>query len=393
MARRLGFASMVIGAVVWVAGCGATPTISPPPQATPTRAVPSTSLPSQSVEPSSGLRVVTLPPGYSFHGLRSDGPLAVLDEVSSADDGRQSDVVLVDLAHGTWKTLATAAAGYHTWNPVISGDNVAWEEWRYSGGSIVGECNWRIVAMSMSTGQSRLIASGVDKRQYAGNANCPDFDLDGPQLAYAVEDTGPSRPWGWLVKIVDLATDKVVRSIPTAEDMNYLAFSNGSVAYSEGLVDKAGGFVYNTRLMLSTPKQPTPKQIAPNAYEVSFRDGRLAWAGDPGSSQSHTGLSLSMRVWTASGPSWTPVPVTPEPPPSGVNQVWPAVRRDAVCHARMAYTGAGSWDLWLWTQQTGTSTLVPGSDGGAVCGLGGGWITWAGAIGGGPETVSGMPMP
>jgi hypothetical protein len=337
--------------------------------------------------------VVTLPIAYRFHSMTSDGPLAVLDEIASADDGLQSDVVLVDLAKGTWKILATAASGYQPWKPVISGDNVAWEEWRYSGGSIVGNCDWRIVTMNLNTGNTRLIASGVDTRQFAGNAVCPLFDLDGSEIAYAVADTTSSRPWGWLIKIVDLTTGQLVRSVPTAEEMNFFGFSNGSVAYSEGLVDEAGGFVYDTRLMLSTPDQPTPKQIAPDAYVVSFRGGRLAWTGDPGASKTQTGLELSQRIWTAVGPSWTPQPVTPDSPPSGVNQVWPAASSDSVCFARMVYTGPGSSDLWLWDQRTGVSSLVPGSDGAVVSGQGGGWITWAGGVIGQSVTVSGMKLP
>lgn len=388
-----GFLVLAIVASLALSGCGANPTGSPPNRPPSTRAVASTPSVSQAPGPSSGLQVVTLPLAYRFHSMTSDGPLAVLDEVASADDGLQSDIVLVDLAHGTWEVLATASTGYHPWNPVISGDNVAWEEWRFSGGSIVGNCDWRIVVMSLSTNGSRVIASGVDTRQYTSNANCPSFDLDGSQLAYTVEDSTASRPWGWQIKVVDLATGQVQRSILTAEEVNGFGLSNGSVAYSEGVVDKAGGFVYDSRLMVSTPDRPTPVQIAADSYEVSFRGGRLAWMGDPGASQSHNALVLAQRIWTAEGPSWAPVPVTPDAPPSGVNQVWPAASSDAVCYARMVYTGPGSLELWRWDQKSGTSSLVPGSDGALVSGQSDGWITWAGGIPGQSVTVSGITVP
>lgn len=346
-----------------------------------------------SAQPSHDIKVVTLPLSYDFHTMTSYGPLAVLDELESSDDGYQSDIVLVDLTSGTWKVLAKAATGYQPWNPVISGDNVAWEEWKYSGGSIIGNCSWRLVVMSLSDRTLRVAASGLSKRQYAGNANCPSFDLDGSELAYAVEDTGPTRPFGWLVRIVDVRTGGLIRTVATAEEINYFGLSNGSVAYTEGLVDKSAGIVYDTRLMLSTPEAPTPKQIASDAYVVSFRGGRLSWTADAGASQGQSGVALGQRVWTAVGPSWTPVPVTADPPPSGINQVWPSSSASSVCYARMVNSGTGTMDVWMWDEKLGSSTLIPGSDWGLLCGQGGGWVTWAGGVIGQSVTVSGFAAP
>ena len=390
----------IVLAALLVAGCQPASSQAAPSQPAPT--IPST-LPtpsglaptvsvSASQRPWPAGKTVALPPSYRFHSMSSEGPLAVLDEIASADDGLQSDVVLVDLAHGTWKILARAVAGYHPWNPVISGDNVAWEEWKYSGGSIVGDCDWRIVALSLNSGRSRVLASGRDTRRWAGNASCPAFDLDGGQLAYSVENTSPGRPFGWLVKIVDISTGHLVRTVATAEQINYFAFWNGSVAYTEGTVDQAGGVVYDTRLMLSTPGVPQPVQIDSGAYVVSFRGGRLAWTADAGASQGGSGVALGQRAWTAIGPSWTPTPVTADAPPSGVDQVWPSASSNSVCFTKMAYSGAGTMDVWIWDRQSGSSDLVPGSEGGLLCGQGGGWVDWAGGIGE-SVTVSGLVAP
>ena len=331
------------------------------------------------VSPAGSPRVVTLPSAYRLHTMTSDGQLAVLDEVSGASDSLAADIILADLAQGTWKVLATAAAGYRPSQPVISGGNVAWVEGRYSNPDFSGPCDWHIVVMNLSSGQTRTVASGVSSPRpntpgEGGGTQCAPIDLDGTQLAYAVQDTAASRPLGWQIRILDLATGQVQRSVATQSEIDSLGISGGTVAYSEILVDAAGGSA-RPRLMLSTQYQPTPREVAPDGGGASFRQGRLAWGDGVG------------RIWTAVGPAWTPVPVPVAGPPASGTA--PAASADQVSYTDQDTTGTAS-SLWLW-DATGILRLVPGSDGALISGLGGGWITWAGGVGD-SVTVSGMSL-
>jgi hypothetical protein len=261
-----------------LAACGTTST-APAPGGSPLArtATPEPSF-SQSTGGSGNISVVTLPSTYDYHTMQSYGPLAVLDDVQ-VGDSLASDVLLVDLAHGSWKVLATAASGYHPWNPVIGAGKVAWVEWRYEVPPNVGPCDWRIVVMELGTGQSRVIASGVNSRLdgVGGPPAVMDMELDGTRLAYTVQDATASRPWGWQIKVVDLATGKVERSVATEEEIYDLGLSSAVVAYSEGLVNTDTGSIYQTRMMVSTPEQPTPIRSPPTP--TSFRSARADWRG------------------------------------------------------------------------------------------------------------------
>lgn len=393
MRGRVGSLLVVVSLAVAACGTAATPeatTQTPLPTAgTP---LPSTSQPTATA---GAISVVTLPLSYNFHTMSSYGSIAVLDEVAGADDGLASDVILVDLAHGTWRVLATAAPGYQPWNPVIGANKVAWVEWRYPSPWLIGSCSWRIVVMDLGTGTSRLIASGVNTRLDFDGAPSPamDMELDGSRLAYAVQDTTAARPWGWRIKVVDLASGKVERSIPTQQEMFSLGLAHGEVAYSEGLVNTETGAIWHTRLMISTPQEPKPRQIAANAYYLSFRDGRLAWMGDESGAVYNSGQPGAVRVWTAVGPSWTPAPVTPQPPEPQVPQEWQAVSADAVVYCLVRLVGSGGSSLWMWDARTGQAHEVPGSEGAMASGIGQGWVTWAGGVIGTSVTVSGMRLP
>ena len=340
-----------------------------------------------------GISVVMLPSTYNYHTMTAYGALAVLDDVQ-VEGSLASDVILVDLAHGSWKVLATAASGFHPWNPVIGTGKVAWVEWRYEVPPTSGPCDWRIVVMDMGAGQSRVIASGVNSRLDGDGGPPPamDMELDGTRLAYAVQDPTASRPWGWQIKVVDLATGKTERSVTTQEEIYDLGLSGAVIAYSEGFVNPDTGSIYRTRMMVSTLEQPTPHQIAADAYFLSFRQGRLAWMGDTSGESSQTGQAIAPRVWAASGPSWTPVPVTPQAPAARIPQEWPASSANAVSYALDDLTGPGASALWLWDARTGQAQPVPGSDGAMDSGLGGGWLIWVGGVGQ-EVKVSGMPLP
>jgi hypothetical protein len=326
--------------------------------------------------------------------MSSDGPLVVLDEIGSAGDALGSSVALVDLSQRSWRPLAQATPGYHPWTPVIRGDTVAWVEWKYASPSFSGACSWRVVGMSLSSGKSRTIATGTSARLQGAGGPPPPLALDGTQLAYAVQDTSTGRPFGWQIRVLDIATGHIQRTIETASEIYGLGLSNGAVAYSEGLVDEARGFVYKTKLMLSTPEQPAPHQLAPDAFELSFRDGRLAWTEDPTSSQEQGGRPAAPRVWTAAGPDWHPVAVADEPSDSAVQQEWPAASKLGVSFTAMDPTNPNpdGLVLWFWDPANGQAKAVSGSEGTILSSQGSGWLTYAGALGD-SVTVSGTPWP
>ena len=237
------------------------------------------------------------------------------------------------------------------------------------------------------------MASGTNARLEGLGAPPPPLALDGNQLAFAVQDATAARPWGWQIEVMDLATGHVLRTIPTQEEIYGFGLSAGTVAYSEGTVDTERGFIYQTRLMVSTPAAATPREIAADAFELSFRDDRLGWVADVEGSQQRSGLERTPRVWTATSASWTPVPVTAAPPKPTTQQQWPAAAAGTVSFDQLDVTdeSGGIATLWLWDSETGRAEPVSGSLGAILSSLGGGWLTWAGGVGD-AVTVSGMQV-
>jgi hypothetical protein len=101
-----------------------------------------------------------------------------------------------------------------------------------------------------------------------------------------------------------------------------VAVHGGDVAHTEGRIDLDGGFIYDTRLMVSTAARPAPRKIADHAYEVDFDAGRLAWGQD--SPVTVTGAAQHTRIWTAPSPDFKPEPASPVPQ-RGLEryQAWP----------------------------------------------------------------------
>jgi hypothetical protein len=376
MWRRIESFLLTIALFAAFSACGTTgpkPAVPSPSIQTSIRAPSPAGSPSVGAIGAGKIWVVSLPDTYRFHRPSSDGPRVVLDEVASGDDAYADSLVLVDLATQSWRRLATAAAGHHPWDPVIREETVAWVEWRYSAPLFAGTCDWRMLVTNLSTGAERVIASGVNTRLEGDGAPPPPLALDSTDLAYAIQNSSPSRPWGWQIVILDLASGRIVRKVTTDEEIYGFGLSNGVVVYSEGLVDPSRGFVYKTRLMISAPSDVTPRQLASDAFEISFRDGRLAWVQDPFDSQHQSGLERTARVWTASAPSWEPSSVTPTASTPSAEQQWPAASSAGVSFEQ-------SQQLWWWQPATGRAAPVPGSESAVLSSQGSGWLTWDGGV-------------
>jgi hypothetical protein len=325
--------------------------------------------------------------------MASAGPLVVLDAIGSESDELGVSIVQVDVQRGTWSVLAKAAPGYHPWTPVVSDDWVVWVEWRYKNSWFSGSASWRIVARNQTTGATTVVASGVSTRLAGGAADEPPIALEGNLLAYATEAPTAAHPWGWRVHLLDLGSRKEVGAFITDEQIYGFGLSHGMVAYSEGLVDPNLGFVYKTRLMLATGTPWTSREIARDAFELSFKDGRLAWVADPFSSQHQSGLERTARVWTAVAPSWTPNPVIAGEPPATDREQWPAADSALVTFDRsdILDSSGGIGTLWLWDADSSSATKLSGTEGAIISSLSEGWVTWAGGLGD-AVTVSGLPI-
>jgi len=331
-----GSVAIVLVAVVWLGGCGGPTVSAPDPSAPhPTRTtgptVPtSTPTATQSaaasgatedpvtpegyrriILPSTDVQTVTLVDHFRFHRIDSDGPLVVVDQGARPPFTTGRSIYLVDLAAGTTSALREAPEGFRAWIPAISGRRVAWIEWHYEGPDNSGALEWHIIATDIDGASTWTVASGVQRRAGASfGAAWPALDLDGDRLAYAIED--PARaPSGWKILVVSVPGGIVERVIPTDLPVYDLALDRADVAWTEGRTDPGIGFTYDTRLMVSAAAQPAPREIARNAFEVAFGDGRLAWSQDAPTRV--TGAAEGTRIWTASPPDFRAEPASPEP--------------------------------------------------------------------------------
>lgn len=330
--------------------------------------------------PAAAVRTVPLEANFRFHRLDSAGSLVVIDELQPGDTPTNARaIILVDLAAGTWRQLEAAAAGYQPWDPRISGRTVVWVEWHYESPNNTGLADWRLKMQRVDEPDATTIASGVQRRTLAHyGASWPKAAIDGDLVAYSVEDS-THPPDGWMIVVYSLSRRAVVRTISTDQAVYDLAISDGAIAYTVGAVDPNLGFLYDTRLLLSTPDQPAPRQLAVNAYAVRFRDGRIAWGQDTPTQVS--GAAQGTRIWSTSLADLRPVPVSP-PPGRGTEQqqAWPATGDGLVSWASFRLdtaTPANNGErLGVWSLTSALAYEVLPSPGATLTGIADGWLVW-----------------
>ena len=203
-------------------------------------------------------------------------------------------VYAADEQHGT-TTLFTADPGFQLMGVDADlgfyGLTHAWAEGSYADHtgrtpcSDTGAVTWRLFVDSGSGAKS--IASGANTRVRGCTAAKPLFALYGDSIAYAEEAPRAGHPQAWRIKVVNIFSGDTMREIDTDEDVFSLDLSNADVAYAEGTLDPNvdPNHEFNTRLMLAAADASAPRQIATDAFDVSFDHERLAWIDDQGTSQ------------------------------------------------------------------------------------------------------------
>lgn len=345
--------------------------------------------------PESGVRTVPLEANFRSHRLDSAGPLVVLDELQPGDTPTNARaIILVDLQAGSWRQLDEAAPGYQPWDPRISGRTVVWVEWHYEGPNNTGLADWRIRVQQVDEAHAATVASGVQRRTLqAYGASMPVAAIDGDLVAYAVED--PTRPPdGWRIVVWSLSRQTVVRTILSDQSVYDLSIWHGTIAYTVGRVDPKLGFTYDTRLLVSSPDSPTPRQLATNAFEVRLRDGRIAWSQDAPTIV--TGAAVGTRIWTAALADLRPLVVSP-PVGQGIEQrqAWPSTGEGLVAWASfrldIGHADNDGERLCLWSPGTILPVEVRPPLGAILSGIADGWVVWTNDR---PdvETISGIPL-
>jgi hypothetical protein len=375
------FAGLLVAVVL--TGCGTSNPSQPPAAGTP--ALPSTTASAAPGATSTAAQAVTglnagsirtlgLPPGMQAHRLAADGPRLVFDEIGYGDETGKlgTHIYLADLETETMTTLASTANGDAAWVPDITSDAVAWSEWhRDDAGSII----WQVVVARLDTGVRTVVASGTNKRHEGSGAIPPLVQIDGDRVAYTVEDPTPERPWGWQVVVVSRSTGTVIEKYPTALSIYQMALSGDSVLYSEGLVDEQRSFKYATRLMLATPEAPGATQIAQDAFEVAFADGRLVWVSDPDSSEGQLGMAQHPQIATSKIDD-ARIQILSDRP--GFKAAfWPTTADEAVAWSvDEGYSdGVGANRLALWDAVHGVGIVADAHTPAPLLG-GRGWLLW-----------------
>jgi hypothetical protein len=290
-------------------------------------------------------------------------------------------VRLLDLSSGASRDLSAAPAGWHAWNPSISGTMVAWIDWRYEEPNDTGALDWRIEVQDVRQdgGAARTVASG---------ASWPALDLDGDRLVYAVEDEAGASD-GWKVVVQALA-GPIADTLRTSEPVFDLAASGGAVAWTQGPIDPVVGYTTDTTLYVARGSPLVATRVASDAYDLALEDGRVAWTQDtPGG----RGAAVGSRIWSADVATLTAQPVSP-PPGGGTEQrqEWPATGDGIVTwgssRLSLADPSVNGDRLAAWTPALGRAVELLPSEGAILSGVNGGWVVWVDGRTE-PQTVSG----
>lgn len=317
--------------------------------------------------------------GFRIHRLASDGPLVVFDQLGYGDDthtlGRT--IYLADLSDSSVRAIATGDDGMAAQDPDISGKTVVWVEWRYpaSSSDAIGPVDWRVMSLDLSTSVRRQLAAGTNHLLRGGAASPPKVHIDGTTVAIGLEDATGARPDGWKIRLIDLATLKTVREVATARWLYQFDVWDGAVAFTDGAVDPAQGFSYDTTVWLDVGGSTT--MVAKDGFEIAFADQRLAWVADPGSSQSGNGLAEHPSVWESPLSHVAPMQISAPAGDQVKGSQWVAGGGDELTWSDNVDTGVNGESgsrLVLWTERSGTVSVD--STDAILQGVGSGWLTW-----------------
>ena len=307
-------ASLVLGA------CTATPQLaaSASPQSS-TTASPETSAPVAT--PTTGRSPILTVPPSAIHSLAMGSPLAVEGSkvfVETAPSnggvaGQVSTLQVGDLATGTTTTVAALEAGHSIASLSVTPDRLVWvETWRSGPGT---NCNgaipccpgqgqplqWQVVAFDPASQVRQVFASGTNTRiavqEECADVNPPVLAAEADLVAYTLEATTPTAPFGNEIVVRSLAAGSVVRSVKTAGFVSWLGLSGTALVYRDTLgAQLDGGTVQDARLMLATRDDQVPNLVDDHAWSAAVDGDALVWGRTDATDASIWSMSIGTGV-------------------------------------------------------------------------------------------------
>lgn len=346
--------------------------------------------------PAAATRRVALGSGFLEHRADADGPYVVLDV--SAVSTRYRGITLVDLAAESLTMLYVPPRGWTAWFPAISDGHVAWIDWQCATETCMGPLTWRLMVSGLTPGTQRSLASGTNAPVPGGPAQQPLVDVDRGELAYTKAEPHPGQPFSSEIQVVDWTTGGALRALQTDSYVYQLAIWKGNVAYVEGAYDTTGGFVHHTHLMLWRAGTSEPVEVAKDAFEMSFAEGRLAWIRDKDASQLPAGNPLSPQVFTTGLDVIAPLAVGLDPGSRSreTTEEWPATADGQVVWGSeqvnpLDPAAAVGDRLAIWNASTGRVTQLGLPHGVSFPRIDATWLVWLDAR---PDllAIEGIPL-
>jgi hypothetical protein len=352
--------------------------------------------------PAADVRWVSVPASFQPHSIASFGPVALMDEVGYGDATGTlgGSIWVADLSAGTFGRFVTAGGTGAAWTPDIDERYAVWSEITFLDDpvNLTGRQAWAIKAMDRSTHRAWTVVTGHSDRLEGGAAPWVQFKISGDLIAYAEESDAVPGSLSWTITLRSLADPTPLRVVHTERSLYDLALSGTTIAYSEGLVDQAASFKYDTRLMVSTADHPGPTLFATDPFEIAIDGDRLTWINDWVATSLHLGLPARPQIYTAtlSNPSVVDkISGLPDDHPIK-RVVWPAAGDGISAWAELQDDVVlGPNVLVAWSVLHHESIQVAQGRGTAITGLGGGWLTWFSWIdgaNGGTAQVGGIPV-
>jgi len=308
-------ASLVLGACTATAQFGSSPstqlsTSSVPPAATTPALTPT---PSESP-------ILTVPPS-AIRSLAIGSPLAVegskvfveTGPPNGGTAGQVSTLQVGDLATGMITTVATLEAGRSIAALSATPDRLVWvETWRTGTAT---DCNgvvpccpsqgkplqWQVVGFDPTSQVRQVLASGTNTRiavqEECADVNPPVLAADSDRVAYTLEATTPTAPFGNEIVVRSLAAGSIVRSVKTAGFVPWLGLTGTALVYRETLgAQLDGGTVQDARLMLATTDDQVPNLVDDHAWSAAVDQDALVWGRTDATDASIWSMAISTGV-------------------------------------------------------------------------------------------------
>ena len=289
--------------------------------------------------------------------------------------------------HPTPDVMATAEAGQQVLGIDGGTGDWVWATGNYastSGNGALQGSGCAQLRLVPSNPVAELNAQFVNSRIRSCAAAPPMFAMDGSEIAVAVEAPRENHPQAWEIRVMRFFDGTLLRTIETDGDGFSLDLSGDAVAYVDGEInaESSPNAAINTRLMLSTADSLNAVEVAQDAYDISFSDGRLAWRNDPQTSQGNE---------SANSPSLMTMSVIDHTPPRVVSTEISTSSSDPVAaNSWVTWTEGGH--LFLWNAESNVSWRIDGTGEALNASDRGGWLTWVTQDGNGVPSLNAIEL-